>query len=424
MNKNTKDSLFSTKMTDVSPQSSFNGKIQLFHNYCTSEHFDSRSITAENIEFKAFIKSFKKNTDETIVDIQINLEANPVDRNDFPSTGWFAFSHIDSFVFPHGKTDTNVPIEIRQYQYLFHEWNNEINNSLILKNSIASSDLTDPSSGFIVDNICCVTIVIRHTVAFRLIPSVTSRLEPLQPRRHAEDFFRLLYHNENYSDGKIICNGHVIPIHTILLIARNRLIFDKMFSSPEFKETKTVDITSHKFSNAAVLSVIRWLYRQELIISPKLSPRIYKVAHHWNILPILHVCRCFIDENNIWPFLGLARIYQDNDMTASCLSAFDRLKSLPFNSLTFSRAKIEDIEKVVRLKGHLIDRCVVISALVGWARLQSGKKDPQSEDIIGLLKPALVHLEIDQLSSDERATLTEGKSISPNLLEQLSTVLP
>lgn len=411
-------------MTDTTPFTSLSGKIRLLYNHRSSEHLDNRSITAENIEFKAFIKSFHESEDEKNVDALIQIEANPVKRSNFPSTGWFAFCHMETYFFPHGDSSSEKNYDAKRYQHLFREWNGEIENSIIIKSCILSSDLSNESTGYLVDDVCCINVKIYHTVAFRVVPSVSIRAEPILPRRHAEDFFRLLFHKTSYSDGRIINSGHIIPIHTLLLISRNTVVFGSMFTSPEFVKTRTIDITNCKFSNAAVLSVLRWLYRQELVMTSRLASRVYKVAHRWQIVPVLHACRCFIDQENIWSFLNLAKCYGDDEMIACCLDAFDRLKSQPFNTLGFSRANIDDIAKVVEMKSKLLDKSLIISALVGWARARSGNSETFTDEIVDLLKPVFALLEFDKLTAVERTTLIEEKNLSHQLLDQLSTVIP
>jgi len=173
--------------------------------------------------------------------------------------------------------------------------------------------LIDRREGYIDKDSIRLEIIIRDLIFFKFYKTKTEvPLEPINPRKYLDSFVVPLFAKKNkYTDVKIRIGEHKIYAHRLVMAAKNKFL-DNLFYK-EKKDDLEVILDPKEYDYEAFYAILRYYYRQELVVLENQVKKVHKLAKKINDNVILKACPLFVSVNNFFELLTYS-IDGDGDM--------------------------------------------------------------------------------------------------------------
>lgn len=188
------------------------------------------------------------------------------------------------------------------------------------------------------------------------------------------DQFKLLFNNELNSDAVLLVGREEatavrIPVHTFLL--RNASsIFDAMFST---KWKRDEDIEINDCDAMTMLSLLRWIYCQELVfVDGQLLP-VLQVANKYIVTSLItFVTQKFeeVDESLVWSVMTYAERFKNSQLEGLCLQFITKNAHSCFGSDDFLQAAAASISKIISNDELAVDEIMLFERCLKWSEAE------------------------------------------------------
>jgi len=267
-------------------------------------HINSSSKTIDQLKFT--IRAGKYFDTEGNPTLSFWVKCVPASKEDF-ADNWCVYCDIEFCLLP--APNSAAQPERWADATLFHETVSEYG----WFDYFPWKRLIDRTEGYIDKDSIRLEIIIRDLIFFKFYKTETEvPLEPINTRKYLDSFVVPLFAKKNkYADVKIRIGKHKIYAHRLVMAAKNKFL-DNLFYK-EKKDDLEVILDPKEFDYEAFYAILRYYYRQELVVLENQVKKVHKLAKKINEKVVLNACPLFVSVNNFFELLTYS-IDGDEDM--------------------------------------------------------------------------------------------------------------
>lgn len=197
-----------------------------------------------------------------------------------------------------------------------------------------------------------------------------------------KDRIVFLYNNEVLSDvhfilGKGTGEQLKIPAHKFVL-SIGSVVFDAMFNGG-FAAEPCHDIEIPDIEPASFLSLLRFLYTDEVSIGPDTVMSTLYAAKKYTVPTLEQKCVDFLKSNlgpdNAFTLLSQARLFDEPQLAEMCLACIDKSTLDSFNAEGFTDIDVETLKSVLQRDSLGARESELFNAVIKWADHECRRKD-------------------------------------------------
>lgn len=271
------------------------------------------------------------------------VNCTPVKKDEI-GTNWCCFADLEYRVL--SKESSGKPAIAYSDTVVFNEKNKDFG----WVDFHTWEELMSPSGGYIDKDTLRLEVIVRNQILFRTVKDCTLEVQEAVPqRRRLDDFASLLFNNTKLADVTFIVGEKTLPAHRFVLAAKSRAFENMLYIT--YKGEETITLSTKDVHPDAFVAVLRFFYRNELVVTPHLIKEIHRLARKWFLDVILKTTQIFICPDNFFDVLEYSQSDKDiqelTELEASCWS-YLRLKTQKvLASEAFLTAKRFQVKKVI-----------------------------------------------------------------------------
>lgn len=197
-----------------------------------------------------------------------------------------------------------------------------------------------------------------------------------------------LFGNELLSDVHFLVgrggDPQRIPAHKLVLSVGSA-VFDAMFNGP-MAVSNAADIELPDVEPAAFISMLRFLYTDEVRLGPDIVMQCLYTAKKYAVVALEKACVDYLKRNlcsdNAFTLLTQARLFDEPQLMALCLETIDKTTSDSLAAEGFTDVDSETLCSVLERNTLGIRECKLFVAVCRWAEAECSRRqlEPTAEN--------------------------------------------
>jgi len=218
--------------------------------------------------------------------------------------------------------------------------------------------------------------------------------------------------NELLSDISFLVGRHSqlqpIPAHKFLLSIGSE-VFDAMFNGP-MAVNNGAEIEVPDVEPAAFMSMLRFLYTDEVCLSPDMVMQCLYAAKKYAVVALEKACVDYLKQNlcsdNAFTLLTQARLFEEPQLMALCLETIDKTTSESVAAEGFTDMDLHTLCSVLKRDTLGIRECKLFNAVCRWAEAECRRRqlEPTADNKRHVLGCALDLMRFPLMSIGEFAS--------------------
>lgn len=281
------------------------------------------------------------------------------------------------------------------------------------------NEIKDAGFGFILNDTIQMNVRIRDLASFFLVdavnPTITGR--PLKSCHDVEAFSYDLLNNSHMSDIIFRVGHKMFFAHRFILGLKSKSFQELLYDTLKEKRETKYDLDPDAF-----LSVLSFMYRNELVLTETNAKNVLEVANKFNLEAIIATCKKYLADEDPFSLWATAKIESDRELEAVALKQIaEDFVSLSQSDafLGITRDMLNAIVSRSNLKAKEFD---VYKAVIRWAEAECKKRQIEVSgknkreilgDIIHNIRfPCMTQIEFSGIVSKDEGILTPEETVN------------